>query len=211
MAPAPLPPNQRRVLAALYCAALTNQATTPAALAERTGGEVADVQAVVALQNAGLVRSVGEELKLTDPGRGQLVVVMAGGVFNIIHPGHLYTLSEAKRLGDVLVVSVATDRTVRQTRGTEAVLPQEQRVALVNAIKHVDVALLGSERDIFDTVERVRPDIIALGYDQQHGDQAILDGCLKRGLHPRVVRLGSPMPAIKSTQLLQRRDVTETF
>ncbi len=63
-----------------------------------------------------MILKKNENLTLTEQGRRQIVVVLAGGVFDIIHPGHLFTLSSAKNLGDILVISVAKDETVKKLK-----------------------------------------------------------------------------------------------
>ena len=106
---------------------------------------------------------------------------MASGVFDIIHLGHLHYLEEARKLGDELVVVVATDATVRKMKH-EPITPGNMRVELVASLKPVDMAVLGHEDDIYRTVEDLKPDIIALGYDQRF-DEKELDAQLgKRGL-----------------------------
>jgi FAD synthetase len=117
-----------------------------------------------------------------------MVRVMATGVFDLLHPGHLHFLESAKRLGDELVVVVATDVTVRK-RKHEPVTPQEMRREMVAALKPVDRAIVGHEDDIYKTVEEVRPDIIALGYDQSFREEEIQRELVKRGLHAKLVRL----------------------
>ncbi|MEM3852295.1 MAG: adenylyltransferase/cytidyltransferase family protein [Methanomassiliicoccales archaeon] len=116
-------------------------------------------------------------------------VVMASGVFDLIHLGHIHYLQEAKKLGDQLVVVVATDATVRRNKH-EPITPANIRLQIVQSLKPVDRAVLGHEDDIFKTVEELQPDIIALGYDQ-HFDEGELHAELeKRGLgHIRIVRL----------------------
>ncbi|KEQ56270.1 FAD synthase protein [Marine Group I thaumarchaeote SCGC AAA799-N04] len=117
---------------------------------------------------------VNEDKKsLTESGRSSLKVVLAGGVFDIIHPGHIYTLNAAKELGDVLVVVVATDNTTVKMKKRQPLHSQEQRQELVNSLSMVDLCLIGQEDDIFKTVNNVRPQIIALGYDQVHQEKAI--------------------------------------
>src|SRR5438067_6187619 len=93
--------------------------------------------------------------------------VMAAGVFDLLHLGHVHYLSEAKKAGDELVVVVATDVMVAK-RKHQPILPQEQRLAMVAALKPVDIAILGSPVDQFQTVSAVQPDVIALGYDDYH-------------------------------------------
>lgn len=114
---------------------------------------------------------------------------MATGVFDLLHPGHVYFLTEAKRLGDELVVVVARDSTARRFKH-EPITSEASRVQLVEALKPVDRAILGHEGgSIYDILEEIRPDIIVLGFDQIHDEERILEECRKRGLKTRVVRL----------------------
>jgi len=138
---------------------------------------------------------------LTEIGRNSLHVVLAGGVFDIIHPGHIYTLNAAKALGDVLVVVVATDNTSEKMKKRRPLHTQEQRQELVNTLSMVDLCLVGQEDDIFKTVNRVRPQIIALGYDQIHQEKFITDGCKKIDLDAKVARLQSPIPESSSSKI----------
>jgi FAD synthetase len=115
--------------------------------------------------------------------------VMATGVFDILHTGHLHYLLEAKKLGDELYVVVATDATVRK-RKHEPITPERMRVELVNALKPVDHALLGKEGDIYEIVSLVSPDIIALGHDQQFDENELEQRLRQRGIIAKVVRLG---------------------
>ncbi len=106
--------------------------------------------------------------------------VMATGVFDIIHPGHIFYLEEAKKLGDELIVVVARDKTVKR-RKREPVIEEEQRMEVVKALKPVDDAFLGSERDIFESVKKIRPDIIALGPNQDVDEEWLKKELKKRG------------------------------
>ena len=138
---------------------------------------------------------------LTDIGRTSLRVVLAGGVFDIIHPGHIHTLNAAKKLGDVLVVVVATDSTAKKMKKRTPLHPQDQRKELVDALTSVDLCVVGHEGDIFKTVEMIRPEIIALGYDQVHQEKFITDGCKNLNLDIKVARLQSPIPEISSSKI----------
>ncbi|MGD1060288.1 MAG: adenylyltransferase/cytidyltransferase family protein [Methanomassiliicoccales archaeon] len=115
--------------------------------------------------------------------------VMATGVFDILHTGHLHYLNEARKLGDELVVVVATDATVRR-RKHEPITPEAMRVELVGALKSVDKAVLGGEGDMYDVVSKLEPDIIALGYDQRFDEKKLEQELKSRGMKTRVVRLG---------------------
>ena len=138
---------------------------------------------------------------LTEIGRDSLHVVLSGGVFDIIHPGHISTLNAAKTLGDVLVVVVATDNTSEKMKKRKPLHSQEQRQELVNSLSMVDLCLVGQEADIFKTVNLVRPQIIALGYDQVHQEKFITDGCKRINLDAKVARLQSPTPEISSSKI----------
>jgi FAD synthetase len=113
---------------------------------------------------------------------------MATGVFDLLHPGHLYFLREARKLGDELWVVVARDSTARRFKH-EPITPQSSRLEMVAALKPVDRALLGHEGNIYDILEEIRPDVIAVGFDQVHDEDRILAESGKRGLSPKVVRL----------------------
>ena len=138
---------------------------------------------------------------LTELGRGSIRVVLAGGVFDIIHPGHIHTLRGAKALGNVLVVVVATDTTAQKMKNRIPLHNMELRRELVRSLSMVDHAMVGHEGDIFKTVQFVRPDIIALGYDQIHQEKFIIDGCKKIGVEVSIARLQSPIPDIKSSKI----------
>jgi glycerol-3-phosphate cytidylyltransferase/FAD synthetase len=142
-----------------------------------------------------------DKITLTEIGRDSLHIVLAGGVFDIIHPGHIYTLNAAKALGDVLVVVVATDSTAVKMKKRNPIHSQEQRQELVNSLGVVDLCLIGQEENIFKTVKRVRPQIIALGYDQIHQEQFITEGCKKIKLDAKVARLQSPIPESSSSKI----------
>jgi glycerol-3-phosphate cytidylyltransferase/FAD synthetase len=136
---------------------------------------------------------------LTELGRSSLKVVLAGGVFDIIHPGHIHTLNAAKDLGDVLIVVIATDKTAEKMKKRLPLHNQEQRKMLVDSLSVVDLSIVGHEGDIFKTVDLIRPQVIALGYDQAHQEKFIKEGCKKINLNVTVARLQSPIPEVSSS------------
>ncbi|KYK32551.1 MAG: FAD synthase [Thermoplasmatales archaeon SG8-52-3] len=117
-----------------------------------------------------------------------MVKVMATGTFDILHLGHIYYLKEAKKLGDKLVVVVATDTTVKRLKH-EPVNPAEIRLKLIKELKIVDEAYIGHEDDIYEIVEEIKPDIIALGFDQIHDKIKIEKELKKRKINVKIVRL----------------------
>lgn len=117
--------------------------------------------------------------------------VMAVGVFDLLHAGHLHYMEQAKSLGNYLVVVVAHDDTVRK-RKHEPVTGQDLRRRMVEGLKPVNEAVIGNppEVPIFDILPKVNPDIIALGYDQEHAEERIRMSLEERGLgHIKVVRV----------------------
>ena len=130
-------------------------------------------------------------------------IVLAGGVFDIIHPGHINTLNAAKKLGNVLVVVVATDKTALKMKKRKPLHSAQLRQELVSSLSMVDICIIGDEEDIFKTVDLVKPQIIALGYDQTHQEKYITEGCRKINLDVTVARLESPRPETSSS-LIQK-------
>jgi FAD synthetase len=130
--------------------------------------------------------------------------VMASGVFDIIHSGHLHYLQEARKLGDELVVVVATDATVRRHKH-EPIIPEKMRLELVSALKPVDAAVLGNEGDKFAVVENIRPDIIALGYDQTFDEKKMEETLRSRGLNVKVVRISANGEDLTATRKIIQR------
>jgi len=128
-------------------------------------------------------------------------IVLAGGVFDIIHPGHIHTLNAAKALGDVLIVAIATDKTAKKMKKRSPLHNQELRHELVSCLSMVDKAIVGHEDDIFQTVKEVKPNIIVLGYDQVHQEKFISDGCKRINLNVEIVRLETPVPHLSSSEI----------
>lgn len=114
--------------------------------------------------------------------------VMAVGVFDILHLGHLHYLQEARKFGDELVVVVASDEMVRK-RKHQPIIAQDMRLELVKGLKPVDDAVLGDPSDQLKSVERLQPDVIALGYDDYHNVEQLKANLAARGLHPDIVRV----------------------
>lgn len=96
---------------------------------------------------------------------------MAQGTFDVLHPGHIHYLEESAELGDELVVIVARDSRVSDRK--DLVFDEEERREILEALEAVERAVLGSESDIYSTVEEVDPDIITLGYDQGHDEEEV--------------------------------------
>jgi FAD synthetase len=143
-----------------------------------------------------------DQLRLTFIGRDALRVVLVGGVFDLIHPGHIHTLKAAKSHGDILVVVVArTSTAIKINKNRRIYHNENMRKELVSSLSFVDLAVIGKEGTLYDTVEYVKPDIIALGYDQAHSEKDVAYNCQIRNLNVRVIRLNTPMPGTKSSSI----------
>jgi FAD synthetase len=114
--------------------------------------------------------------------------VVATGVFEVVHPGHILYLTEAKKLGGRLVVVVACDEVARE-RKRHPIVGESQRAAVVSALKPVDEVVVGGRGDFMDTVERIRPDVLALGFDQEFDEKELEEKLSAAGLATKVVRI----------------------
>jgi len=182
---------------------VTGQKADAEALAKRLGLRAEEAKKELKdLQGAGAIEMRHGAAKLTPLGRRSIRVVFIGGGFELIHYGHVYTISKARALGDALVVSVARDSTIRKRKKREPLISEEDRVRLLSSLRQVDAAILGVEGDIYVTLEKVKPDVVALGYDQYHMEGEVKKEAARRGMKIRVVRLDSPYPSIKTTRIL---------
>ncbi len=118
-----------------------------------------------------------------------MVRVLATGTFDILHPGHLRYLSEARALGDELYVILARDSMIKHK--PKPIVPETQRLAMVTALHIVDKAMLGSERDIFEPLREIKPDIIALGKNQFFNDKELQVKLNASGINAKVIRIQS--------------------
>ena len=120
-------------------------------------------------------------------------IVLASGTFDLLHLGHVRYLEEAKKAGGPnakLVVIVARDSTVKKRRGTKPIMSENQRRALVGSLKVVDEAILGYEDfDIEKVIEKIHPDIIALGYDRGDIEQSVRRYIEEKKLNIQVVKI----------------------
>ena len=95
-----------------------------------------------------------------------LRVVFTNGVFDLLHPGHVRYLQTARSLGDVLVVGVNSDRSVRENKGpSRPIIPERERAEVLEALSVVDAAVIFDELTPQAIIDRLRPDILVKGAD----------------------------------------------
>ena len=196
--------DNKHTLAALFSLGVKGERADAEGLAERLGLRVDEAREEIdELAKLGLVRVSEAGAELTPKGRKSIKVVFIGGGFEVIHYGHVYTIGKARSLGDALVVAVARDSTIRRRKKREPLINEHDRVKLLSSLRQVDAAVLGVEGDIYVTLQRIRPDIVALGYDQYHMEEDVKEEAARRGMKLEVVRLDSPYPKIKTSRLLK--------
>lgn len=137
--------------------------------------------------------------------------VLVFGTFDIIHPAHVIFLKEARKLGEEggeLIVVVALDSSVVKEKGKPPIFSAEERRFLVQALKPVNQAYLGYEDDRLRIIEELKPDLIALGYDQKVDESILKKELARRGVDVEIIRL-KRYGDIKSSKI--KRMVVERF
>ena len=121
-------------------------------------------------------------------------VVIASGVFDLLHLGHVRFLEEAKKSGGrnaELIVIIARDSTVQENKGRKPIMSENQRRVLVESLKVVDEAVLGFEKfKLEDVIERIKPDVVALGYDQEDIEKSVQKYINEHKLNIKVIKIG---------------------
>jgi len=142
-------------------------------------------------------------------------VVLASGTFDLLHFGHVKYLDEAKKAGGEnaeLIVIVARDSTVEKRKGKRPVMPEDQRRSLVESLKVVDEALLGYEEfDISKVVEKIKPDIIAVGHDQAGIEREVRKAMAEKNLNVQVVKIGRFGKEELNSSSKIKRKIIESF
>jgi len=127
--------------------------------------------------------------------------VMAFGTFDILHPGHINFLKQAKKYGNLIVV-IARDKTVREVKGKLPKYGEKERLKAILSLNLTNKTILGSLRDKYMAIKKYKPDVIALGYDQTHFTEQLVIKLKELDLKTKIVRLKSYKPEIyKSSKL----------
>ncbi len=94
-------------------------------------------------------------------------IVMINGGFDLLHVGHLHLLKEAKKLGDILIIGINSDKSKEKQKGWKPIIPAEERKQILEAIKYVDKVYIYNELTPVKLIRKIKPDIIAVG-DEPH-------------------------------------------
>ncbi len=139
-----------------------------------------------------------------------LTQVLVFGTFDLLHPGHKWFLRQAVKLGNALTVVVARDRNVLKLKGRSPAQNERLRLQAVRRLACVTHALLGQKEfnHRYALVIKIKPAVIALGYDQRTRSQSIKRDLTKLGLRPRLVRLKPFHPELYKSSLLRKNRLT---
>ncbi|RLE61873.1 MAG: DUF357 domain-containing protein [Thermoprotei archaeon] len=136
--------------------------------------------------------------------RSREPTVIVGGVFDLLHPGHIYFLKEARKLGRLVVV-VASDETVRISKGREPIFNQDQRAEIVGSLVYVDKVIKGGRTiDIKSVIERVKPEVIVIGPDQDKLESIIKDIIKSMGIDVKIYRIREKVPMCSSSIIARK-------
>ena len=130
--------------------------------------------------------------------------VMATGVFDLLHPGHIDFLKQAKSEGDYLIVVIARDDTVEQEKGKTPSWDQEKRKSEIEHLGITDKVVIGNPGDKLKIVEEEKQDIICLGYDQEYDEDKMKEALTKRGVSVTIKRMNAYLPEKYKTTLLRK-------
>ena len=129
--------------------------------------------------------------------------VVVFGTFDGLHPGHINFFEQAKKFGDYLVVVVGRDVTVNEVKGHFPKRSELLRLKAVKQCKLVDEAMLGNIGNPYEIIKKIKPDIIALGYDQNSFTKNLPDYTKKENLNIEIVRLKAHNPETYKSSLIK--------
>jgi rfaE bifunctional protein nucleotidyltransferase chain/domain len=113
-----------------------------------------------------MIVELKELLGLLEKVRGKKKIVFTNGCFDILHAGHADYLNKAKSLGDILVVGINSDDSVRRIKGEKRpILPQQMRAYLLDNLKPVDYVVIFEEDTPLELIKAIKPDVLVKGAD----------------------------------------------
>jgi FAD synthetase len=130
--------------------------------------------------------------------------VLVGGVFNIVHLGHVFFLKKAKDMGDYLIVVIANDKTARRTK-RYAVHSQNERKKNIEKLGIADKVLIGDESDFMKVVRKEKPDIIVLGHDQKMSEAELREMLAQSGIRRKIAitRIRENLKGYKTSEIIK--------
>ena len=132
-------------------------------------------------------------------------IVMAFGTYDLFHAGHDYFLRKAKSLGDYLIIIVARDNTVKKIKGQFSIQNERERQKALKKLDYVDKVILGEKVDKYKVIKKLKPDIIALGYDQLVFTYKLKKLIIDENLNTEIIRLEPYEPTIYKSSLMKEQ------
>ena len=113
-----------------------------------------------------MIVELKELLEILEKVRGKKKIVFTNGCFDILHAGHADYLNKAKSMGDILVVGINSDASVRRIKGEKRpILPQQMRAYLLDSLKPVDYVVIFEEDTPLELIKAIKPDVLVKGAD----------------------------------------------
>lgn len=129
---------------------------------------------------------------------------MVFGTFDIVHQGHLNLFKQARKYGDTLIAVVARDERVTKLKKKKPLYSEKERKYFLEQIRFIDTVLLGNKNDVYKKIREIKPDVIALGYDQNYFTQKLEEKIKEFGLKTKIVRLKSYKPGIFKSNTIRK-------
>lgn len=120
---------------------------------------------------SGKLKSAGELAEIAARAKTEgKAVVFTNGCFDLLHRGHVHTLREAKAQGDLLIVALNSDRSVKRIKGPRRpIMPETDRVELIAAMEMVDYVVVFDEPDPYHLINTIKPNVLVKGGDWESG------------------------------------------
>ncbi|HLN83693.1 MAG TPA: D-glycero-beta-D-manno-heptose 1-phosphate adenylyltransferase [Candidatus Binatia bacterium] len=130
------------------------------------------------------------------------VVVFTNGCFDLVHRGHIYLLRQAKALGDILIVGLNSDVSVKTIKGPDRpIMPEADRIELIAALEMVDYVVVYSEPDPYQIIAAIKPNVLVKGGDWSADEIVGADVVEQNGGRVAVVPY---LPGFSTTQIIER-------
>lgn len=130
------------------------------------------------------------------------IIVFTNGVFDLLHPGHVRYLQQARRLGDALIVGVNSDRSVRANKGAgRPITPETERAEILSALDWVDAAVIFDEDRAHAVIAALQPDVLVKGADR--ADDATVGRDILEARGGKVVRVPIE-PGFSTTRIVEK-------
>jgi len=154
-------------------------------------------------QKLGKLRTLDELLPEIDAYRAQgNRIVLTNGCFDMLHAGHIHLFRQARAAGDLLIVAINSDQSIRRIKGpSRPVNKQKDRVLLLSELESIDYAIVFDSDTPTDLLRAIKPDVLVKGGEYRKAE--VVGADLVEGYGGRVMRV-EPLKGLSTTHLIQR-------